>query len=144
MCYVYIQCTFITRILRHDCSMRHSGPRCLQVVSHALSLMQWFRINAITVIYALSCRSSCEEHGLSVLIMFRVFLSPRGLQTKCNKKYRPMLTGSLASAGQLLLDGVLMHIASVFLKLMSGECVDALQLFNLKSLKIVVCHGEWY
>lgn len=63
----------------------------------------------------------CE---LSVLIMFRVFLSPRGLQTKCNKKYRPMLTGSLASVGQLLLDGVLMHIASIFFfKLMSGERV---------------------
>lgn len=59
----------------------------------------------------------CE---LSVLIMFRVFLSPRGLQTKCNKKYRPMLTGSLASAGQLLLDGVLMHIASVFFKVNVG------------------------
>lgn len=52
---------------------------------------------------------------LGVLIMFRVFLSPRGLQTKWNKKYQMMLTGSLVSAGQLLLGGVLMHTVSIFL-----------------------------
>lgn len=107
MCYVYIQCTFITRVLRHDCSMRHFGPWCSTgCFSHAMAYAVVSVTNAITVICALSgCSSPQRAQSVVKLVcadhVQGFFLPLKADELKGIRKYRTMLTCILSSAEHL-------------------------------------------